>query len=72
MFGVVMLCPAGFQEMLIFDCRNEKKEVVYRDMYVPRKEKREEFRRESILVADAVRLAKLGLDHDATNQREIR
>jgi hypothetical protein len=53
-----MLCPVGFQETLIFDCRNEKKEVVYRDMYIPRKEKREELRRGSILMADAVRLAK--------------
>ncbi|MDR1510049.1 MAG: hypothetical protein LBS53_10455 [Synergistaceae bacterium] len=58
MFGVVMLCPAGFHETLIYDCRNKKKEVVYRDMYVPRKEKRNELRSESILVADAVRLAK--------------
>jgi hypothetical protein len=58
MFGVVMLCPTGFHETLVFDCRNGKKEIVYRDMYIPRKEKREELRRESILVVDAVRLAK--------------
>jgi hypothetical protein len=57
LFGVAMLCPAGFHETLIFDCRNEKREIVYRDMYVPVKEKRTELRRESILVADAVRLA---------------
>jgi hypothetical protein len=62
MFGVVMLCPVGFHETLVFDCRNEKKEVIYRDMYVPRKEKRNELRRESILVADAVRLAKASVN----------
>jgi hypothetical protein len=57
-FGVVMLCPAGIHETFVFDCRDGKKEVIYRDVYIPRKEKREELRRESILVADAVRLAK--------------
>ncbi|MDR1580165.1 MAG: hypothetical protein LBS35_07390 [Synergistaceae bacterium] len=60
-FGVVMLCPAGFHETFVFDCRDGKREVIYRDVYIPRKEKREEFRRESILVADAVRLAKTAL-----------
>ena len=57
-FGIVMLCPAGIHETLVFDCRNGNKEIVYRDMYVPGKEKRKELRRESILVADAVKLAK--------------
>ena len=57
-YGVVMLCPAGFHETLVFDCRDGKREIVYRDVYIPRKEKREELRRESIFVADAVRLAK--------------
>jgi hypothetical protein len=56
--GVVMLCPVGFQETFVFDCRNGKREIVYRDVYIPRKEKREELRRESILVTDAVKLAK--------------
>jgi hypothetical protein len=58
MFGVVMLCPAGFHETFVFDCRNDKKDVIYRDAYIPRKEKREELRWESILVVDAVRLAR--------------
>jgi hypothetical protein len=64
MFGVIMLCPVGFYETLIYDCRNGKKDVIYRDMYVPRKERREELRRESIFVADAVRLAKSALTID--------
>jgi hypothetical protein len=58
MFGVVMLCSAGIHETFVFDCRNGKREVIYRDVYIPRKEKREELRRESILVADAMKLAK--------------
>jgi hypothetical protein len=58
MFGVVMLCPVGFHETFVFDCRNGKREVIYRDMYVPRKEKREELRRESVPVPDAVKLAR--------------
>jgi hypothetical protein len=57
-FCVVMLCPVGFHETLVFDCRGGKREIIYRDVYIPRKEKRNELRRESILVADAVRLAK--------------
>jgi hypothetical protein len=57
-YGVVMLCPVGFRETLVFDCRNGKRELIYRDAYIPRKEKREELRHESILVKDAVKLAK--------------
>jgi hypothetical protein len=58
MFGVVMLCPEGIRETFVFDCRDGKREIIYRDIYVPMKKKREELRRESILVADAVRLGK--------------
>jgi hypothetical protein len=58
-FGVMVLCPAGIHETLVFDCRHGKRELIYRDAYVPRKEKREELRRESILVSDAVNLASL-------------
>jgi hypothetical protein len=58
LFGIVMLCPAGIHETMIFDCRDGKREVIYRDVYIPRKEKREELRRESIFVADAVNLVK--------------
>jgi hypothetical protein len=62
-FGVMMLCPAGIHKTLVFDCRNGKREVIYRDAYIPRKEKREELRRWSILVVDAVRLAKSAKSH---------
>jgi hypothetical protein len=65
MFGVAMLCPAGFQETFAFDTRNGKTEVIYRDVYIPGKEKREALRRESVKAADAVRLAKSALEHGA-------
>ena len=57
MFGVAMLCPAGIQETFIYDTRNGKVEIIYRDAMIPLKSRREELRRESIKVADAVRLA---------------
>jgi hypothetical protein len=55
--------PAGFHETFVLDCRDGKREIVYQDVYLLRKEKREELRRESILVADAVRFANLVLEH---------
>jgi hypothetical protein len=70
-YGVVMLCPAGFRETFVFDCRDGKREIIYRDVYIPRKEKREELRRESILVKDAVRLAKTAIEHNI-NQASVR
>jgi hypothetical protein len=57
LFGVVMLCPVGFQETLVYDTRKGKMEVIYRDAAIPRKSKREAMRRGSIQVADAVRMA---------------
>jgi hypothetical protein len=68
-FCVIMLCPAGVHETLVFDCRGGKREVIYRDIYIPRKEKREELRRESILVEDAVRLAKSAAIHAKERQK---
>ncbi|MDR1471323.1 MAG: hypothetical protein LBS75_02260 [Synergistaceae bacterium] len=47
-----------------FDCRGGKREVIYRDVYISRKEKREELRRGGILVADAIRLARSALEHN--------
>jgi hypothetical protein len=57
-YGVVMLCPVGFYETLVFDCRDGKREIVYRDVYIPKKETREKLRQESIRAADARKLAK--------------
>jgi hypothetical protein len=61
-FCVVMLCPAGIHETFVFDCRDGKREIIYRDVYIPRKERREELRREGIFVKDAVRLANAALN----------
>jgi hypothetical protein len=58
LFGVIMLCPVGFQDTLVYDTRDGKMKLVYRDAIIPRKIKREAMRRESIRVADAVRMAK--------------
>jgi hypothetical protein len=63
-YGVVMLCPAGIQETFIYDTREGKKEIVYRDAMIPRKNRREEIRRESILVSDAIKLAKSAVDYN--------
>jgi hypothetical protein len=67
-YGVVMLCPAGIQETFIYDTRNGKAEIVYRDAMIPRKNRREEIRRESILVADAVRLAQSAVKYPNGNR----
>jgi hypothetical protein len=60
-YGVVMLCPTGIHETLVFECRDGKRDIVYRDVYIPKKDMRAEMRRNSILVRDAVRLAKAGI-----------
>jgi hypothetical protein len=57
-YAVIMLCPAGIHETFVFDCRDGKREAVYHDVFVPEKKTRAEMRKNSILVRDAVRLAK--------------
>jgi hypothetical protein len=69
-FGVVMLCPIGFKETLVYDTRDGKMEVIYRDVTVPPKSRREEMRRESILVADAVHLAKNAVEYQNNNPQK--
>jgi hypothetical protein len=64
-YGVVMLCPAGFHETLIYDCRDGKREIVYSDVYIPKKKTRAEMRKNSILVRDAVRLAKTAIANES-------
>jgi hypothetical protein len=60
-YCVVMLCPAGIHETFVFDCRGGKQEAVYRDVFIPKKKTRAEMRRDSILVSDAVRLARAAM-----------
>jgi hypothetical protein len=58
LFGVVLICPVGIKETFVFDTRHGKMELIYRDAVIPTKAKRAKLRDESILVSDAVRLAK--------------
>jgi hypothetical protein len=60
-YAVIMLCPAGIHETFVFDCRDGRQEAVYRDVFIPKKKTREEMRRNSILVSDAVRLARMAV-----------
>jgi hypothetical protein len=64
-YAVIMLCPVGFHETFVFDCRDGRQEAVYRDVFIPKKKTREEMRKNSILVADAVRLAKAAVAKEA-------
>ena len=66
-----MLCPAGILETFIYDTRNGKVEIIYRDAIIPRKNRREELRRESIKVADAVRLAQSVAVHPNGNRYNL-
>ena len=54
--GLVLLSPLGFEIRLVLEIQTG--ETVYKDIFVPEKGKREAMKRESISVADAVRLAK--------------
>jgi hypothetical protein len=65
-----MLCSVGFLETLVYDTRDGKMEVIYRDAIIPRKERREKIRSESILVADAVRVAKNAVEYQNNNPRK--
>jgi hypothetical protein len=56
--GVAMLCPEGIYETVIYDCRNGKREIIYRDAFIPAKKRRGELRRESVTVSEAVKLAR--------------
>jgi hypothetical protein len=63
LFGVVMLCPAGFRETIVCDAREGKMEIIYRDAMIPNKEMRKKLRDESILVRDAVKLARSAMEY---------
>jgi hypothetical protein len=54
--GVVLLTPVGFELHMVFDLKT--KEMIYETTSVPSKDRREAMRRESIFVADAVKIAK--------------
>lgn len=54
--GLILLDPQGFEIRLVMEISNG--ETVYRDVFVPAKERRTVMRQTSLHVGDAVRLAK--------------
>ena len=58
--GVVLVCPSGFEIRLVYDVNTLG--ILYYDMLMPEKTKREAMKRKSISVADAVRLATFAAD----------
>ena len=54
--GVVLISPSGFEVRLVYDVKTLN--ILYLDTVLNEKSKREAMRRESISVADAVKLAK--------------
>ena len=53
--GVVLICPSGFEVRVVYGVNTL--EVLYLDMLLPKKSRREVMRRESVKVEDAVKLA---------------
>ena len=59
--GVVLISPSGFEIRLVYDVN--MLDTIYREMFVPEKSKREAMRRESVSVADAVKLVKRAMEY---------
>jgi hypothetical protein len=66
LIGVTMLCPAGFHETHVYDCRNDGQELIYRDVYIPSKKRRAELRKESVTVSEAVSLARKAIEAESS------
>ena len=54
--GVSLISPSGFEVKLVYDVNTL--EILYLDIFLHEKSKREAMRLESISVADAIKLAK--------------
>ena len=54
--GVSLVAPSGFEVRLVYDVHTL--DVIYKDILIPEKSRREAMIRESVSVADAVKLAK--------------
>jgi hypothetical protein len=61
--GVILLSPSGFEIQVLYDV--ETLDAVYTDMRVSEKSKREIMRRKSLLVSDAVKLAKSAMGEES-------
>jgi hypothetical protein len=62
LIGVVLLCPVGIQTTYVFERDVGAGEIFYERTWVPSKRIREKKRRESILVSDAVKIAKAAIE----------
>jgi hypothetical protein len=62
----VMLCPVGFHETRVYDLRNGGRELIYRDAFIPSKKTREKMRKESVTVAEAIRLARKAIESESS------
>jgi hypothetical protein len=60
LIGVVLLCPVGIQTMYVFE--RTTGEIFYENTKVPPKRVREKLRGKSILVSDAVKIAKAAVE----------
>jgi hypothetical protein len=65
---VAMLCPNGFHETMVYDCRDGKREIIYRDAFIPSKKRRAELRKESITVGEAVMLARKAIEAESSGK----
>jgi len=54
--GIILISPSGFEVRLVYDVNTL--DILYVDTLLPEKSRREAMRRESVSVADAVKLAK--------------
>jgi hypothetical protein len=66
LIGVVLLCPVGIQTMYVFE--RTTGEVFYENTKVPPKRLREKNRGESILVSDAVKIAKAAVKRQKSSR----
>jgi len=64
--GLILLSPLGFEVRLVWDAKAGE---IYKDLLVPEKGKREAMRRESMPVADAVKLAASLKEHERKKLR---
>jgi hypothetical protein len=64
LIGVVLLCPVGIQTTYVFEREVGAGEIFYERTWVPSKRMREKKRSESILVSDAMKIAKAALEHN--------
>ena len=64
--GVVLISPSGFEIRLVYDVNTLN--VLYLDTLLPKKSSREAMRRESVSVADVVKLAKRVVEYLTINK----